>query len=675
MARDIPVGNGSILVAFDEDYMLREFCFPHVGEENHAAGNRFRFGVWVNGNFSWLPDGWEITRDYIDETLVTNVELVNRNLEIRIIANDLVDFHENIYLKNMTVENLSDEEREIRLFLCQDFSISGNSVGDTAAYMPEVAGLLHYKGARYFLVNVCANDSCGIHQFATGHKEQGAAEGTWRDAEDGVLSGNPIAQGSVDSVIAIHLQLDPGGKNTCSYWICAGENWGEVNILNQIIWEKTPEVIQKRTLDYWKLWADKEELNYDLLPQKVSWLYKRSLLIMRTQLNNNGAIMAANDSDNMQFNRDTYSYMWPRDGALVAYALDLAGYSELSRRFFSFCADVVHRDGYFLHKYTPSGHLGSSWHPWMENDSPQLPIQEDETALVVWALWNHYLSNKDIEFIKPLYRPLIKNAADFMIKYRDPETKLPLPSHDLWEERQGIHTFTVGAVYGGLMAAANFAEAFGQTEISDSYRQGASEIRDAMDKYLYLPQENRFARMINLKENGEMEVDATVDASLYGIFAFGAYEADDEKVTSTMDQVYQKLWCKTDVGGLARYENDYYHRVSYELPGNPWFVTTLWLAQYYIAMAKSKDELDKAIKIMEWVADRTLQSGVLAEQVNPYTNEPISVSPLTWSHASFVMVVQEYMNKLMGVEKCKMCKYPKHHKFREGGILWLSEIK
>ena len=39
MARDIPVGNGSILVAFDEDYLLREFCFPHVGEENHAVGN------------------------------------------------------------------------------------------------------------------------------------------------------------------------------------------------------------------------------------------------------------------------------------------------------------------------------------------------------------------------------------------------------------------------------------------------------------------------------------------------------------------------------------------------------------------------------------------------------------------------------------------------------------
>ena len=665
MARDIPVGNGNVLVAFDKDYMLCEFYFPHVGEENHAAGHQFRFGVWVNGEFSWLPDGWEIIQDYVDDTLVTNVELVNKQLKIRIIANDLVDFHENIYLKNMTVENLSDEKREVRLFLCQDFHINGNSIGDTAAFKPEMDGLLHYKGARYFLVNVCANGRCGVDQFAIGHKDQEASEGTWRDAEDGVLSKNPIAQGSVDSVVAIHLQLEPGGRDKCSYWICAGKNWEEVHRLDQIIWEKKPEAVLRRTLDYWKLWANKEEINYDLLSQKIAWLYKRSLLIIRTQIDNDGAITAANDSANLHFNRDTYSYMWPRDGALVTYALDLAGYSELARRFFDFCASVIQREGYFLHKYTPSGDLGSSWHPWLKDDERQLPIQEDETALVIWALWNHYRAFRDIEFIKPLYRPLVKNAADFMLQYRDPETKLPLPSHDLWEERQGVLTFTVATVYGGLIAAANFAEAFGQTEIAESYKRGASEIRDAMDRYLYVPEEGRFARMISFKENGKTEVDLTVDASLYGVFAFGAYDADDEKVISTMNQVYEKLWCKTDVGGLARYEDDYYHRVSHDVPGNPWFITTLWLAQHYISMAKTRDELDKATEIMEWVADRTLRSGVLAEQVNPYTNEPLSVSPLTWSHASFVIVVQEYMNKLLSIEKCPVCNHPKYLKTRQ----------
>ena len=39
-----------------------------------------------------------------------------------------------------------------------------------------------------------------------------------------------------------------------------------------------------------------------------------------------------------------------------------------------------------MHKYRPDKSLGSSWHPWVRNGKPELPIQEDETALVIYAL-------------------------------------------------------------------------------------------------------------------------------------------------------------------------------------------------------------------------------------------------------------------------------------------------
>jgi GH15 family glucan-1,4-alpha-glucosidase len=45
------------------------------------------------------------------------------------------------------------------------------------------------------------------------------------------------------------------------------------------------------------------------------------------------------------------------------------------------------------------------------------------------------------------------------------------------------------------------------------------------------------------------------------------------------------LWCKTEIGELARYENDPYYRNQVEGPGNPWFVTTLWYARYLIDIA------------------------------------------------------------------------------------------
>ena len=663
MPRDIPVGNGRLLVAFDKGGLIREFYYPHVGQENHAGDAPFRIGVMADGRFSWLPDGWETSLDYLDDSLVTDVVYENRAQGITIRANDLVDFHEDIYLKRLTVTNHTDRKVEIRIFLCHSFHIYGSSIGDTAAYRPEARGIVHYKNERYFLINACANKKCGIDFFAAGDMEKAGFEGTWRDAEDGELSGNPIAQGSVDSVAGIRLIAEPGVDEVCHYWVCAAKSWDEADRMNTAVVRKKPQAIFKRTMDYWKLWVNKEDTGLGALPEEVSRLYKRSLLVIRTQSDDCGSIIAANDSDVIKFNRDTYSYMWPRDAALVSYALDLAGYTEITRKFFRLCGEIIKREGYFMHKYTPSGTLASSWHPWIKGGEVQLPIQEDETALVVWALWEHFKRYKDIEFIKPLYRPLIIGAADFMMNYRDPSTGLPLPSYDLWEERRGVFTYTASTVFGGLAAAANFAESFGETELAASYRRGAGEVRKGMDNHLYMEREGRFARMANFTPDGT-ELDRSLDASLFGIFAFGAYEAADPKVKSTMEQVKDGLWCRTKVGGLARYEGDSYHRVSDKVPGNPWFVTTLWLAQYYIASASDRQELDRALELMDWVADRALKSGILAEQVDPYTDEPLSVSPLTWSHATFVAVVHEYINRLAAVETCDACGLSMHARHR-----------
>jgi GH15 family glucan-1,4-alpha-glucosidase len=167
--------------------------------------------------------------------------------------------------------------------------------------------------------------------------------------------------------------------------------------------------------------------------------------------------------------------------------------------------------------------------------------------------------------------------------------------------------------------------------------------------------------MVNFKPDGSLEIDATIDASLYGTFAFGAYSAHDEKVKNTMAQIYDKLWHKTS-GGLARYENDYYYRADNQDIGNPWFITTLWLAQYYIASATEKKDLDKALQILEWVTDHALPSGVLAEQIDPITQTPLSVSPLTWSHGTYIIAVQEYLNKLIELETCAACGQPKFSK-------------
>lgn len=120
---------------------------------------------------------------------------------------------------------------------------------------------------------------------------------------------------------------------------------------------------------------------------------------------------------------------------------------------------------------------------------------------------------------------------------------------------------------------------------------------------------------------------------------------EDPRVADTVQLVRERLWCQTSVGGLARYEGDAYYRAAGDTPGNPWFVTTLWYAQYVTSKARSMDELAPVVRILEWTAAHALPSGVLAEQLDPRTGEPLSVSPLTWSHAAFVTAVCEYRQK------------------------------
>ncbi len=652
MPRDLPLANGRLLINFDSNYYIRDFYYPYVGMENQTLGHQSRFGVWVDGQFSWIDNPeWQREMAYEDDTLVTDVRLANERLQLRLRCHDVVDFDRDVYVRRIDVENCSPKPREVRLFFHHNFHIMGTDVGDTAYFDVRHRALVHYKGKRWFMCNVAEGDveRDGFDSFATGTKEVEGREGTWRDAEDGRLEGNPIAQGSVDSTGCVNLPLGPNQAGKIYHWICAGERYGDVERINAAVLERSPETFIQRTRDYWKAWIHEKMMAFADLPDEVCRMYRRSLLTLRTQIDSHGGILDANDSDISQFARDTYSYVWPRDGALVAYALVLAGHVDTTRRFFLFCRDIITRDGYMLHKYNPDGSLGSSWHPWVTKDGyPQLPVQEDETALVIYSLWQRYKRHHDVEFVADLYLRLVKNAADWMVEYRDPRTNLPKHSWDLWEERRGVLAYTVSAVWAGLQAAACFTETFGEHDLAAKYRKAADEIKAATIEHMFDPKLGRFLRMIVFHEDGTVTKDATLDSSMWALFRFGMFEADDPMIVATMQVIEERLTIKTSVGGVARYENDYYHQVSQDVekvPGNPWFICTLWLAQWHIARAQTLRELQATVPTLQWVAQHGLRSGVLAEQVDPYTDAPLSVSPLTWSHAEVLITVHDYVEK------------------------------
>ncbi|USN98412.1 MAG: glycoside hydrolase family 15 protein [Phycisphaeraceae bacterium] len=649
MPRDLPIGNGDLLVNFDDLYRVRDMYYPHVGALNHTLGHVQHFGVWADKAFAWVSDkDWERDLRYLEDSLVTEVRLRHRGLGLEIICNDVVDFHDPVHFRRVRVQDQTGKDRDVRLFYHIDLSINGSPVGDTANYDPQTQSVVLYKDESYFIVNASSGEKHGIDHWAIGHKKIGGAEGTWRDAEDGELGRNAISQGSVDATVGFNLAVPASGEAEFISWIGCGHSYTDVRELNDRILEKGPTRMINRTEAYWRLWCRKEPMDTAPLPEQIRNMYYRSQLIMRTQIDNDGAILAANDSDIAQFGGDHYSYCWMRDGALVAHALVLAGQSELSRSFFRYAERCIEDAGYFLHKYTPKGSLASSWHPWTINGKPVLPIQQDETALVLWALRRHFEVFRDVEFIKPLYSRLIAHPAEWMMEYRD-RNGLPQPSWDLWEERRGVNTFTVAATIGALDAAADFATDFGESDRANEFRDGAERMRAAMRRHLWNAEERRFARTAIVEQDGAYRLDMTPDSANFAIWAFAGLKPTDADVEAEMTALRERLLVRTDIGGYARYKLDYYHQVEAEnidkVPGNPWVICTLWQAWYLVERARTLDELKDALPYIDWTVAKAEPSGVLAEQFHPFTGEPISVSPLTWSHATFVVVCVRYLQR------------------------------
>jgi len=667
MPRTANLGNGNLLVTLDNKGLMRDLYYPHVGMEDHTTYKHFhRIGIYdeERQQMSWFDqDNWQAETVYEGDSLVSLTTLKNPELGLIVKLRDGVHMQENIFIRSIDIINKWDQERKLKIYFNQDLHLYGEKLQDTALFAPEIknpkrnGAMIHYRKKRYFLINGY-NENHGVEEFTTGKAHYRNFEGTWKAAETGQLDGHPIEQGSVDSTIGFYHQIPANSSSKQYYWLCAGKDHDGVERLNDIVIKNTPDHLLDTTHSYWTNWSNQKELGCVQLDEDIMHTMKISLLLVRTAVDNRGAIIAANDSDIMAFNKDTYTYMWPRDGALVAHALDNAGHLEVTRRFFHFCSKIITKDGFFLHKYNPDGSVGSSWHALFRQGRTTLPIQEDETALVLFALDYHYQQYQDIEFMRPMYHSFIKPAAEFLESFISEPTGLPLPTFDLWEEHQGIHIFSVAATIAGLKAASNIAKLMGHPESAERYTARANSLIGAMKKHLWNEERQAFYKYVKIDDDGNIiHRDQTIDSSSLGVWFLGALPADDEMVIKNNHTVKETLWVKTDVGGLARYENDWYqrHKERDGIPGNPWILTTLWYAMWTIDLAKKPEEMQEGLDLIRWATSKALPTRVLPEQLDYETGEHLSVSPLTWSHATYVDAVLAYCHKL---EDFGICNVP-----------------
>lgn len=672
MPRDLPLGNGRLLVTFDSTYSLCDIYYPHVGMENHSFHGHSKLGAWADGKFAWLDGpGWERSLRYQPNSLVTDMVAKNDELGLVLTINDAVDFDRDVLVRRFAVRPTSHSLDDVRLFLHLDIALGGNTVGDTVFYYPDCRALVAYKNVHYLLLGGATSRGPGLDGWSAEHKQPG--RGSWIDAEDGELDNVPIAFGSVDCVAELRLGGAQVDEPALGYaWLAAAPGLESAVDLHKLVIARTPEALINRTQHYWQGWVAKEIGHHPglgELPAAVRELYARSLLVARTQVDYAGAIIASPDSEiSAAFSpygksaaalsdpfqgHENYAYSWPRDGSMTAMAFDKAGYSSVAREYLNFCMrTVTHEDGtghaYMLQKYLPNGAVASNVIPWIDDDgTPSLPIQEDETALVLIAMRHHYERSRDWDLVALVYRPLITEMANFLAGFRDPRTGLPLPSQDLWEERHGVHAFSIATVWRALQDAAWFTELFSEPWLTERYRNAADELRRGAETYLLDSATGRFARSVLFGPDGGIERDMTVDASLWALTYFGMFAADAPAIVASMDAVATRLALPGQHGGVSRFEGDTYQRRTIagapDSPGNPWFICTLWLAQYQVMRAKRLSDLEEPLRLLERVAAQALPSGVLSEQLDPATGEPAGATPLTWSHGTAILAILEYL--------------------------------
>jgi oligosaccharide amylase len=653
MPRSLVLGNGAFSVCLDEYGFVRDMFYPYVGLENHVLGKKHRIGVMVENQFSWVDDGnWEINIGYKPETMIGQLVCKNDKLQMSLVMEDAVYNEQNVFLRQVDVYNHADRTRDVKIFFGQEFRISENKQRNTGFYDPTHATVVHYKGCRVFVVDGRTSTGTGIDDYTIGMFDFEGKEGSFRDAEDGNLTKNAVEHGSVDSVVRFSLTCESKIKNQLFYWICAGENLDQAFSLNDLVLFKKPENMIHSTEQFWNAWINKRERNLDFLTEDQKKLFDTSLFILRSHTDNKGSIVASLDSTIMEFGKDDYAYMWPRDASFIAMILDRAGYSEVTKPFFTFCQHVLHPDGYLHHRFRSDEALGSTWHSttsqkeWLKDKILQLPIQEDESASVLYALWKHYEWTKDIEYIETAYKPFIEKIASFLVAFRDQATHLPLHSYDLWEEKIGVSTYTAASVYGALQAAARFSELLGKRNHMRTYRDAAQEVKEAMKKHLFNEKLQSFIR-VGYLENGEIKHEEVVDASsLFGLWYFEVMGEEDPHFVAT-EKAVDTLLVNTasPIGGVIRYQNDQYFK-STDL-SNPWIITTLWQAQRILRKkVVTEDDLKKVREYIAWSADSKTSAGVLPEQLHPYTGEPLSATPLVWSHAVYVETILMYIERV-----------------------------
>jgi glucoamylase len=630
---EIQMGNGTLLATFDGVGEIEQLFAPNIDALQSRLGG-FQTLVLVpgdhssGGQVSLIPlthEHFNIQLQLITGSQVLQAEYRHKHRPIQLFRKIALHPTDPILLDQWKITG------ERAGLLHTSIPWMGNATsGHCSMYHPSFDGIVHHRGRRW----LGAITRLGSTQWVrVGHLSETDRYRMWAGDKVSVpLHGGDFS--NFPSEIGARQSWDQVAQG-CSTWgamglgpsedleflvVCAES---ERHLENLIL--KMKHLPSKRFMQLIEGMVERRYLPAapylkNILNPKVKSLCERSIDVLHAlQDARKGALMAAAEVDPHSQLSGGYGYSWPRDGAYLASALGAFGFHDRVEHYFKFLTETQDTSGTWWQRYLATGHAGPSWGR----------IQIDEPATVLAAAYVHFQRTRNYLWLEGFW-PTLQKGLSFLEKFHSNENRMGSPSHDLWEERMGIHAYSLGAVAAAFTAGAYLAGELMETEAQAKYQELGKQISSIIfDRFT--PSEGPIFRSYIIQGGGENYWDQTVDVSMLGLIRpFGIIHEHHPVAQKIIEQIRAQLW-HSPTGGIMRYVGDYYRG------GNPWILTTLWLASVELSLGN----YDGARNAFQWSISKSTSLGMLPEQIDKVSGNPSWVIPLAWSHAMFLNFVRE----------------------------------
>lgn len=537
-------------------------------------------------------------------------------------------------------------KRRFDIFVNTTPDFHGNQSRDTAAYHPDLPGIFHYE--EDFYIGIFSDQK--PEQFTCQDVADYGGRGSLPDKNLG-LAKNVITIGKTTSCLNYRFELDAETERKLNIYLqCARDLDGLLAAAKAVKAPTKSDASDENADINWTLSTIPDEKLKKLINEyevpakytdKLSTLLKVSTYMVNNSFTLAGGTFAAFDSSYFRTGGvEDYSYFWPRDGAFTVIT-DLSTKTELTpsdigkyKNYFTYLTKCFGKNPYLYIRYrlNQSASMASQWHGWVNHDGEKvLPIQLDETALSIYA-YAEYLKKSHTPI--PAMHQRIRSIAEFL-KSQVGADFIHLPCIDLWENHWGQFFSTQVAMVAAFKAISFIYENYPEENIEFAEKKSLSEFTRDMQKALqtkFLNDDGIFVRGFVQGEMGGVEFWDTPDASINWAWQLNVLPIDHPVLKESIYDAADKLRIKTTAGtAYARYTDDHYlHKPGYT--GNPWYLATLWFAEYFMKTGSKKLATEAVIYTLEHMEP----TGLLPEMANPDTGEALSIRPLVWSHVAFL---------------------------------------